>query len=128
MQSNTSNGKTVGKTVARKEVAPARKAVAPKAVGARNGGARAATVKAPAELPDKDKKVRMVRDSLSIPKNEYAVLAELKLRAGKLAVPVKKTELIRAGIKALAALPDSSFLRAIRAVPSLKTGRPPKSA
>jgi hypothetical protein len=48
------------------------------------------------------------------------------LRAAKLAMPIKKTELIRAGIKALAALPDAAFLAALRAVPNLKTGRPAK--
>lgn len=77
--------------------------------------------------PGKVKKPKMVRDSLTIPKLEYAVLDALKLRAAKLASPVKKTELIRAGIKAIAAMPDAAFLAAIRAVPSLKTGRPAKS-
>jgi hypothetical protein len=69
----------------------------------------------------------MVRDSLTIPKLEYAVLDALKLRAAKLAQPAKKTELIRAGIKAIAALSDTAFLAALRAVPSLKTGRPAKA-
>jgi hypothetical protein len=59
-----------------------------------------------------------------MPKLEYAVLDTLKLRGAKLASPVKKTELIRAGIKALAAMSDAAFLSAIKAVPSLKTGRP----
>jgi len=76
----------------------------------------------------KEKKIKMVRDSISIPKTEYVVLEEMKLRSGKLGVAVKKTELIRAGIKALAALGDMAFLGAVRAVPSLKTGRPAKSA
>jgi hypothetical protein len=76
--------------------------------------------------PAKPKKIKMVRDSLTMPKPEYAVLDELKQRAAKLTVPVKKTELIRAGIKALAAMNDVAFLVAVRAVPSLKTGRPSK--
>jgi hypothetical protein len=69
----------------------------------------------------------MVRDSVTIPKAEYLVLDALKLRATELKTTVKKTELIRAGIKALAAFPDAAFLAAIAAVPSLKTGRPLKS-
>ncbi|MDO8286108.1 MAG: hypothetical protein Q7T69_13950 [Rhodoferax sp.] len=80
-----------------------------------------------AAKPVKAKKVKMVRDSFTMPKPEYAVLDVLKLRAGKLAMPIKKTELIRAGIKALAALPDAAFLAALRAVPNLKTGRPAKN-
>lgn len=78
--------------------------------------------------PPKEKKIKMVRDSISIPKAEYTVLDSMKLRCGRLGVAAKKTELIRAGIKALAALPDAAFLAAVRAVPNLKTGRPAKTA
>jgi hypothetical protein len=48
----------------------------------------------------------MVRDSFTFPKDEYAVLDLLKLRAAKLGSPVKKTELLRAGVKAIAAMAD----------------------
>lgn len=72
----------------------------------------------------KAKKPKLVRDSFTIPKPEYLVLDELKQRATKLAYPVKKTELIRAGIKALAAMSDAAYLAAIKAVPVIKTGRP----
>ena len=58
--------------------------------------------KATADKQAKEKKIKMVRDSISIPKDEYQVLGEMKTRAGKLGVEVKKTELIRAGIKLLA--------------------------
>lgn len=74
----------------------------------------------------KEKKPKLVRDSFTMPKLEFAAIDTMKLRAAKLAVPVKKTELIRAGIKALAAMPDADFLAAINAVPNLKTGRPAK--
>ena len=67
-----------------------------------------------------------MRDSFTIPKLEYLVLEELKARAVLLASPVKKTELLRAGIKALAAMADASFLAALKAVPVIKTGRPTK--
>ena len=77
--------------------------------------------------PAKDKKPKMVRDSVTIPKAEYAVLEAMKQRAAQLKVTVKKTELIRAGMKHLATLPDAVFLAAIAAVPSLKTGRPSKA-
>ena len=75
----------------------------------------------------KSKKPKMVRDSFTIPKPEYDVLDVLKLRAAKLGNPVKKTELIRAGVKAIAALSDAAFKQALLAVPSLKTGRPAKA-
>lgn len=84
-------------------------------------------VKTAAAKPAKDKKPKLVRDSFTFPKAEYEVLEAMKQRAAKLKVMVKKTELLRAGIKSLAALGDAAFLRAIAAVPSLKTGRPAKA-
>lgn len=69
-------------------------------------------------------KHKLVRDSFTIPKIEYAVLEALKLRAAALARPVKKSELLRAGVAALNAMSDKAFLSALNAVPSLKTGRP----
>jgi hypothetical protein len=83
-----------------------------------------AFAQAPAEKPAKVKKPKLVRDSFTIPKAEYTVLDDLKQRAAKQARPVKKSELIRAGIKALAAMPDAAFLSALAAVPAIKTGRP----
>lgn len=75
---------------------------------------------------DKDKKPKLVRDSFTIPKTEYTVLEDLKQRTGKLMATAKKSELIRAGIKALAAMSDAAFLAALKAVPAIKTGRPKK--
>jgi len=86
-----------------------------------------AVVKAQPAKPIKEKKPKMVRDSFTFPKAEYAVLDALKLRAAKLGNPVKKTELLRAGVKAIAAMQDSALIAALQAVPSLKTGRPAKS-
>jgi hypothetical protein len=75
----------------------------------------------------KEKKAKLVRDSFTIPKTEYLVLDDLKSRASRLARPVKKSELLRAGIKLLATLPDAAFLTALNVVPLIKTGRPSKS-
>ena len=76
----------------------------------------------------KPKKPKLVRDSFTIPKDEYAVIETLKQRAATLAQPVKKSELLRAGLKVLAAMSDSSLRAAIQAVPSIKTGRPKAEA
>jgi hypothetical protein len=76
--------------------------------------------------PLKPKKIKLVRDSFTIPKPEYLILDNLKLRAADLKYPVKKGELLRAGIKALAAMTDPQLLVALKAVPMLKTGRPSK--
>ena len=71
-----------------------------------------------------EKKPKLVRDSFTMPKPEYEVIAALKLRAAKLGQAPKKSELLRAGIKALAALTDAALLASLAAVPAIKTGRP----
>ncbi len=83
--------------------------------------------KVPPAKPAKVKKPKMVRDSFTFPKAEYAVLESLKMRAAKLGSPAKKTELLRAGIKAIAAMQDVAFVATLKSVPSLKTGRPAKA-
>lgn len=76
--------------------------------------------------PLKEKKVKVVRDSFTIPKAEFAQIAEMKKRAMALGVEVKKSELIRAGLQLIAGLQDTAFKKALAAVPTLKTGRPAK--
>ena len=73
---------------------------------------------------EKPKKPKLVRDSFTIPKTEYAVLEALKARALMGGTAAKKSEVLRAGIMALAALPDAAFAKALSAVPAIKTGRP----
>ncbi len=73
---------------------------------------------------EKAKKPKMIRDSFTIPKTEYLVIDALKERAGKLSRAAKKSELLRAGVKALAAMSDAAFLAALSAVETIITGRP----
>jgi hypothetical protein len=87
----------------------------------------AAESAAKADKPAKQKKPKLVRDSFTMPKAEYAVLDALKQRALALGRPVKKTELLRASIQNLATLSDESFVAALQAVPVIKTGRPAKA-
>lgn len=115
---------------AAKPSVPTKAARAAGSTGSKKIAVKPAPAVAKSAAPEKTakvKKVKMVRDSFTFPKTEFAVLETLKLRGAKLSVPVKKTELVRAGIKALAAMGDANFLAAIRAVPNLKTGRPAKS-
>jgi len=80
-----------------------------------------------AEKPSKAKKPKLVRDSFTIPKDEYLVIDSLKQRSAKLGQPMKKSELLRAGIKILSSLDDTAFRQAINQVPAIKTGRPKTS-
>ena len=70
------------------------------------------------------KKSKLVRDSFTIPKAEFMAIDEMKTRAIALGTSVKKSELLRAGLKLLQSLSDSAYKAAIAAVPTLKTGRP----
>lgn len=73
------------------------------------------------------KKPKLVRDSFTCPMDEYASIDELKLRAAQQGHVVKKSELLRAGLKLLTGLEGEQLLAALQAVPSIKTGRPAKS-
>ena len=84
---------------------------------------------AKAEKPpkaDKPKKIKMVRDSYTMPENDYAQLAELKKKCLQAGVHVKKSELLRAGLLSLSKLPDAALIKAVEQVEKLKTGRPAK--
>ena len=70
------------------------------------------------------RKPKLVRDSFTIPKTEYAAIDALKTRAITLGTSVKKSELLRAGLMALVAMSDAGFKAAVAAVPTLKPGRP----
>lgn len=104
--------------------APAAKpATKTKAAAAPAASSKPAAAVAPAKEA-KAKKPKLVRDSFTIPKDEYAVVETLKQRAATLAQPAKKSELLRAGLKLLAGLSDTALRSALKAVPSIKTGRP----
>jgi len=106
---------------------PAKKAKAASGAAVKTSTRSAAGPAGPAPAkPAKAHKAKLVRDSFTIPKDEYVVLAALKSRALGLGQHVRKSELLRAGIQALAGLDDGAFLKAVGAVPTLKTGRPKK--
>ena len=119
--------KVPARTAARAAVKATAKSVAKPVAKSSNKAAFKATGQPKAAKPVKAKKPKLVRDSFTIPKAEYTVLDDLKQRSARLASPAKKSELLRAGIKALAAMPDAAFVAALGAVPAIKTGRPTKT-
>ncbi len=80
------------------------------------------------EKKTKSDKVKMERDSFTMPKDEYAQIAVLKTRLSKLGQPAKKSELLRAGIKLLAAMSDNTLKMTLAKIPVIKTGRPNKKS
>lgn len=75
---------------------------------------------------EKIPKLKMERDSFTMPKVEYAQFSVLKERLIKLGQPAKKSELLRAGIMQLTAMTDAALKAAMTKVPTIKTGRPNK--
>jgi hypothetical protein len=123
---NTEHKTTANKSEKSKTSGPS---VTVKTAAAKSKTVKAApktAVKSKKAKEPKVKKPKMVRDSFTFPKTEYISLAALKLRAEKLAHPVKKTELLRAGILALTQMTDKSFLESLSTIPAIKTGRPKK--
>jgi hypothetical protein len=119
--------KVAAKAATARKKTPARPAARAAAPAPKPAPAAPAPKAVKAPKAEKPKKPKLVRDSFTIPKNEFTVLEDLKLRAAKLGRPAKKSEVLRAGVMALAAMGDAAFLSSVGAVPAVKTGRPAKS-
>lgn len=78
------------------------------------------------EKSAKAKKPKLVRDSFTIPEDDYALFTSLKQRALATGTEVKKSEVLRAGLSLLAKLDDAELVKAIGLVERIKTGRPKK--
>jgi hypothetical protein len=71
-------------------------------------------------------RIKLVRDSFTMPRDEFERIARLKARAIDLKRPAKKSELLRAGLQVLERLDDASLLATLNALQPIKTGRPKK--
>ncbi|ALK96645.2 hypothetical protein AM586_10545 [Massilia sp. WG5] len=67
----------------------------------------------------------LVRDSFTMPEQEYAVLGAVKQACLKAGFEVKKSELLRIGVALLGQLDVASLRAVLGGLPQLKTGRPP---
>ena len=81
------------------------------------------------EKPEKAEKaakprLRMVRDSFTMPEADFALIAQLKAGAMAAGRPAKKSELLRAGLRLLAAQPAKALLGALDSLEPVKLGRP----
>ncbi len=73
-------------------------------------------------------KVKVVRDSFTMPQTDYELIAVLKQKALKAGLQkVKKSELLRAGLQVLDKLSAAQLERTVAALEKIKTGRPKKS-
>ena len=70
----------------------------------------------------------LVRDSFTMPEQEYAVLAEVKQACLRAGIDVKKSELLRIGVALLGQVDVATLKAVLAALPQLKTGRPPAAS
>ncbi len=105
--------------------AKARKAARP-APAAKPAPAPKPAAAAPAAAKETKVKAKLVRDSFTMPQADFALIGTLKERAIGFKRPAKKSELLRAGLQALAGLNDTALKAALDALAPLKTGRPKK--
>ncbi|MBU0689032.1 MAG: hypothetical protein KJ850_05780 [Gammaproteobacteria bacterium] len=117
--------------VARKSASTTRSATTAKAKAtpkpvstARRTTAAAKPAAKPATKPAK--KVKVVRDSFSMPQDDYALIAKLKERLLASGLQVKKSALLRAGLQLLDKSSALQLKRVISGLTPIKTGRPKK--
>lgn len=75
---------------------------------------------------EKSKKPKLVRDSFTMPAQEYAVLGKVKKACHTGGIVIKKSELLRIGVAQLAAMNLKNLKAAQAALTPLRAGRPKK--
>ncbi len=133
----TTAAKSVQTKPLAKKAAPAKSAATAKSAVAAKSSVETATpppaVKPTKALeapkPAKVPKLRQkpVRDSFTMPASDFGLIAALKARLLAAKHETKKSELLRAGLHALAALDTPFLVAAIGKLDQVKVGRPKKS-
>lgn len=117
-----SKGKTSVKKIPAKKSAALSKPINK----ARGKSAVKAAPQQAAKKPKKEHKKKVVRDSFTMPQNEYTKIAEIKAICLKSKMHVKKSEVLRAGLKMLAGLNAAQLKQKLGSLEKIKTGRPHK--
>jgi len=74
----------------------------------------------------KNHKKKVVRDSFTMPQDEYQKIAEIKSICLKSKMHVKKSEILRAGLIVLAGFSVAQLKQTLNSLEKIKTGRPHK--
>ena len=74
----------------------------------------------------KPKKVKLIRDSFTMPSFDYDLIEALKVKGLGGKTVIKKSELLRAGLHALSRLDSSQLIALVGTLATVKTGRPKK--
>ena len=108
---------------AAKPAAPAQPKPAP-AAAPEAAAPKRTTAAAPKPGKSEKTRLKLVRDSFAMPEADFMLIAQLKARAIDGKRPAKKSELLRAGLKALSLLSVTELTAALDALAPVKTGRP----
>jgi hypothetical protein len=126
----TESLKAEEKKVMEKKPAVARKKPTPKPRATKPAVAKKTVKKAvqPKKAEKKPAKQKVIRDSFTMPENEYRVLSEIKKKCLAGGIDVKKSELLRAGLQTLAGMTQAVLKKQLSKLPEIKIGRPAKQA
>lgn len=121
--------KAAPRAAAKGAAKPAGKAAAkPVQKAAAKSSAKGAQKDAPAAAErEKTRKPKLVRDSFTMPEEEYAVLALVKKACLKAGFEIKKSELLRVGVALISQIDMATLKSVLASLPQLKTGRPKNS-
>ncbi|MES2125982.1 MAG: hypothetical protein V4463_01810 [Pseudomonadota bacterium] len=118
----TAVAKPAARKPAAKPATPA-KAAAP-AVRARPAPRRAAPKAVAEPVRETADKQKLVRDSFTMPEQEYAALGQVKKACLKAGFDIKKSELLRIGVAMVSQIDVATLRKVLSDLPQLKTGRP----
>lgn len=71
-----------------------------------------------------EERVKVVRDSFTMPQTDYDLITLLKKRSLQSGIETNKSEILRAGLLSLNQMTEKDFLEKIQTVEKIKTGRP----
>jgi hypothetical protein len=78
----------------------------------------------PQEKVLKEEKLKVIRDSFTLPASDYDLINTLRQRCLDSALNVTKSEVIRAGLHALTEMSDAQLSAIMASLEKVKTGRP----
>ena len=119
------NSPTENTSIPKKQVTPAKRSPAKVKVAAKKE-AIVSTKKTTKEIAKPKLKLKVIRDSFTMPHSDYSKIGMLKQALMKSGLLVKKSELLRAGILELEKLSITQLKKAVSQVEQIKTGRPKK--
>ena len=67
---------------------------------------------------------KVIRDGFSMPVSDQKLIQDIRTKSIKLGVETNKSEIVRAGLRALMELPDDKLVGLLKSIPKIKTGRP----